>query len=321
MKPPIRIELPSVFAYSNVNTFLFIGDEPTLIDCGENSPEGLYALEEGLKTHHVKLADIKKIIITHAHIDHMGLAGNIAHKFGAEVWVSDLVLPWAIAAEKCIFERADLLRNIFTQGSLPSYFLEPFVQSFKSFRKYWVNIPSENIKVFQLNDTLHFGGKDWQPIFAPGHSITQTCFYQADAQFLLSADAILAQTPVAVLEIDDSQNDGRLRALPQMLDTFKMLADLEIQTVFPGHGNSFENHKQLLAYQTERIYQRTEETLNYIKAGSRTAFDIAQKLYPAANPPQFFIGFTMTLGYLDLLEAKHLIQSEEKQGVYHYSLI
>src|SRR5436853_7897206 len=80
-----RLEVPTPFAVGAVNAYL-VDDEPlTLVDCGPNSATALAALEGLLADHGRVIADIDLVVVTHQHMDHMGLAGLVAQRSGAEI--------------------------------------------------------------------------------------------------------------------------------------------------------------------------------------------------------------------------------------------
>ena len=86
-----RIALPiGVNAVESVNCYVIPdGDRVTIVDCGVWLPDrpdgGLAALEAGLERAGFALRDVSRILITHAHIDHYGLAGRLMELTGAEL--------------------------------------------------------------------------------------------------------------------------------------------------------------------------------------------------------------------------------------------
>ena len=86
-----RIVLPiGVNAVESVNCYVLPdGDRVTLIDCGVWRPDlpdgGVAALEAGLRGAGYALTDVGRVVITHAHIDHYGLAGRLMELTGAEL--------------------------------------------------------------------------------------------------------------------------------------------------------------------------------------------------------------------------------------------
>lgn len=94
---PIRIVLPTGMQMGSVNVYLFTEPEPILVDAGLKSPECWKALQEGLGAYGLTVKDLSRIIVTHAHIDHYGQAGTIVANSDANVWISDMGVPWLLA--------------------------------------------------------------------------------------------------------------------------------------------------------------------------------------------------------------------------------
>ena len=88
-----RLRIPTPFAVGRVNCYL-IEDEPlTLVDTGPNSGKSLDELIRQLSALGRSLEEIELVILTHQHIDHLGLVEIIASRSGAGVAAIDVVLP------------------------------------------------------------------------------------------------------------------------------------------------------------------------------------------------------------------------------------
>ena len=71
-----RLAIPTPFAVGRVNCYL-IEDEPlTLVDAGPNSGKALDELQRELAGARPSIEDIELVILTHQHIDHLGLVGH-----------------------------------------------------------------------------------------------------------------------------------------------------------------------------------------------------------------------------------------------------
>ncbi len=110
---------------------------------------------------------------------------------------------------------------------------------------------------------------------------------------------ILNITPTPVIEYDKSRSDNRSRGLTELLESYDKIAALDIDQVYPGHYSEMGDPKQLIEFQKNRIHQRVDQTLGFIKEGTTQFSELLGRLYPnrlsmpAAN---------MLIGYLDLLE-------------------
>ncbi len=91
--PIHRMAIPTPFMVGRVNCYLIEDDPLTLVDTGPNSGKALDCLERELAAHGRRIEDLGRIVITHQHLDHMGLLDVLARRSGAEVVALDLLAP------------------------------------------------------------------------------------------------------------------------------------------------------------------------------------------------------------------------------------
>ena len=302
-----------------MNVYLFTDPEPVLVDAGIKSAESWEALQTGLAQHGLTVLDLSRIIITHAHIDHFGQAGTIVAHSDADVWISDLGAPWLLALDERWARRAAYYRDHFLPATgLPAVTREMIIAGLKSMADQRDPIPAQRIHAFRKDGTLQMGGNPWQVLHTPGHASMQTCFYQPQTRQLLSADMLLAITPVPIVESPPEGSVERMPALPKFMQSLDMIESLDIDLVLPGHGRPFHHHQVVIQRQRERIYKRKDECQRWIESGLITPADLLEKMY-AHRPIQFrFAGLWMLMGYLDLLEAEGAVERKTIKGVWHY---
>src|SRR6267378_2231344 len=86
----IPISLPTPFYIGTVNVYLIAEDPITIIDTGPKTKEAIEALRAGLRSVGFLVSDIRRIVLTHAHEDHCGLARSLRDEAkNAEVLVHD----------------------------------------------------------------------------------------------------------------------------------------------------------------------------------------------------------------------------------------
>src|ERR1700742_3009961 len=86
----IPLSIPTPFYVGPVNVYLIREDPLTLIDVGPKTDEAARALREKLGSHGVKFSDVRRIVLTHAHEDHCGLAKRVRDEAqDAEVLIHD----------------------------------------------------------------------------------------------------------------------------------------------------------------------------------------------------------------------------------------
>ena len=318
MEEPIRIELPMLQPKMSVNAYLFLDPEPVLIDCGMNTSATLALLAGELQRHGLALSDLAHVYITHAHIDHMGMAGRLAQETKAQIWVNPFTLPWTRDLEKQWQKRAKIIESTLVQEAPPGWD-NPVLRGMNGFFKQalacWSEIPAASLNVYEIGETLSFGGGEWEVLYVPGHSNTQTCFYEKSKQWLFSADMLLPLTPTPAIEMKIDAPEEREISIVRLLDSFERMKNLPLEKVFPGHGEPFSQHTQLIDAQLARIQMRKEECHRVIQSGKTSFFEIFEQIYPGA-----FNIFTLSMlkGYLDLLEIEERIEIDTTEGYRKY---
>jgi glyoxylase-like metal-dependent hydrolase (beta-lactamase superfamily II) len=178
------------------NTFLAMNEqtnEALLIDPGDEPDAIKQAITESG-------ADVKAILITHCHFDHVGAVAAMAEHTGAEVWVPEL-------------ER-EILADINT------YMRFPGIGPFESY-------DAEHDAI--ADDKLQLAGFDIDVIFTPGHSPGHVTYSIPAEKAIFSGD-VLFQGSIGRTDLPGSNTQALLDSLD------KLVADLPAETVvFPGH--------------------------------------------------------------------------------------
>jgi len=316
---PIRLELPTNLGVGPVNAYLFTQPEIVLVDAGIKSAACWEALVDGLVGHGIAPADIARVVITHPHVDHYGLAGRLATESDATIWIADLGAPWLTATaekwqERLAYYRDDFLRHL----GLPPDVVALTLAGMAALAAQVDPVLEERVVPFRPDGLLQMGGLAWQVIHTPGHASAQTVFHQPETRQLLSADMLLAVTPTPVVEQPPPGAGGRVPALPQYVRSLAVVEALDVETVYPGHGRPFGNHRKVIERQRERITQRKAECLGYVRAGLSGIPDLLDAMYAHQPPATRLAGLWMLIGYLDLLIEEGLVRQETTGGVWRF---
>ena len=310
MSTPIQITLPTIFPMQTVNAWLFTDPVPTLIDCGENTDAVWNALKAAFHDAGLQLSDLKRIIITHAHVDHMGMAGRLAEHTKAEVWVSEYAYDWALDKDAMWHNRARLMKNLIREHQTGSEDEQKFIGVLGTILDtpldIWSDIPRESIRKFSASSALDLGGATWQCIHAPGHCINQTVFYDPVSRQMLGADLLLKITATPVIEPELADSTRRSKGLQQILESYDMIRNMDIATVLPGHYAPIHTPNELIDKQIQRIHQRKAECFELIKSGKHSLWELFTSLY---SPNLSMPGLGMLVGYLDLLVGEGLVKA------------
>jgi hypothetical protein len=129
---------------------------------------------------------------------------------------------------------------------------------------------------------------------------------------------LLSITPTPVIDVTLEPPYKREKSLQQMVASYEKFAQLEVNMVYPGHYTPFNNHREIIDKQLNRIRQRKDECLSHIQAGTQEFMELLHKLYGT----NFSIpALPMLVGYLDLLADENLIKTEKtEQGLKYFAV-
>lgn len=315
MNEPIQIELPTIFEAMTVNSWLIKGDENILIDCGEQTDKTWDALNKGLQENGLTLQDISKVVITHAHLDHMGMANRITQNSDAIIWVSEMVYEWAINLETLLGRRTKAILAAILPNIAKDDHSKVHDFGYKKLSPYWDEIPEDRLHVFPMEGAIDFGGQAWEIIYTPGHCLNQTCFYQKDTGWLLSADMILPMIPIPIIDAARTDPYEGGKSLMMHLASYEKLLPLNITKAFPGHFDILENIPSLIENQKMRIHDRKEKCFRLIQSGCSSFMELLDGIYKErVNNATMF----MVIGFLNILQSEGRIRKEMVDGKWAY---
>src|SRR4030095_3708002 len=128
----IPISVPTPFYIGPVNVYLIHEDPLTLIDTGPKTKEAIEALKEGLRRERIRVSDIRRIVLTHAHEDHCGLARSLRDEAkDAEV----LVHEWETGHRVGRLEDG-MHRNLLARAGVPDTEIESMRKMYQDVRRY-----------------------------------------------------------------------------------------------------------------------------------------------------------------------------------------
>jgi glyoxylase-like metal-dependent hydrolase (beta-lactamase superfamily II) len=136
----------------------------------------------------------------------------------------------------------------------------------------------------------------------PGHSPSDTVFWDADRAMLLAADHLLphiSSNPLISRPLDGSE--GRPQALVTYIESLKATRELPAEIVLPGHGDPITDHRGLIDERLDLHARRAEKIYGLIAEGPKTAFEIAQELWGNVAVTQAFLTLSEVVGHVDLL--------------------
>jgi glyoxylase-like metal-dependent hydrolase (beta-lactamase superfamily II) len=234
-----RVALPiGVNAVESVNMNIIPdGEHVTIVDCGVWRPDladgGIAALEAGLEGAGYALRDVSRIIVTHAHIDHYGLAGRLMELTGAELLMHTMT---DLDCEK--YRHPDTARarrrDTYADHGVSELERTDLADHLTRWMPYLHSVVEASQRL-RGGETLRIGGADWAVVHTPGHSLGHVCLWSESSGLLLSGDHLLPGiTPPVTFERGFDADPLR-----SYLTSLRTIADLRPELVYPGHGRPF----------------------------------------------------------------------------------
>jgi glyoxylase-like metal-dependent hydrolase (beta-lactamase superfamily II) len=297
-----RLSIPTPFAVGRVNCYL-IDDEPlTLVDAGPNSGTSFDELTQGLTALGRSLEEIELVVITHEHIDHLGLVGLVAARSGAEVAAIDHAVPMVERFAEEMQANDDFAAATMLRHGIPEDVVRALQSVSRAFRAW--GAPAKVTRVLSDGDELAFRDRSWKVHWRPGHSPTDTVFEDAERRMLMAADHLLghiSSNPLITRPRDGS--DERPRALATYLDSLTATRAMDLDLVLPGHGDPVGDHRALIDERFAGHRRRADKLHRLIVERPRSAHELAQSLWGNIAVTQAYLTLSEILGHTDLLLA------------------
>ena len=316
------LPIPTPFAVGRVNCYLIEDDPLTLVDTGPNSGKALDELDVALRERGHAIADLERIVITHQHLDHMGLVGILARRAQAEVVTLDLLAP-VIEEFGAYAERDDALAEaLMLRHGIPRDVVSALRTMSRAFRAWGGSAPVQ--RRLADGDTLAFADRTLQALHRPGHSPSDTVFWDAERRLLIGGDHLLghiSSNPLVSRPLggrSGEPGDGRPRALMTYIASLRETREMPIDLVLPGHGEPVTDHAKLIDERFALHERRAAKIAGLIAERPLTAYEIAQALWGNVAVTQAYLTLSEVLGHVDLLLDRGAIRETEVGGVIRY---
>ena len=276
----VRMALP--FVLDHINLWLLrdaIDGVPgwTVVDCCIHREESK-AQWETIFAHELDGLPILRIIVTHMHPDHIGLADWLCKRWGAPLWIS--ATDYQVARFGCLGPTAfggERAAAFFALHGLNS---PDMVEGVRARSSYFPTlVPSVPDHYHRLLDgqTLQIGGHDWQCISGYGHAPEHIALYCASLGLLLGGDMMLPRISTNVSVYEQEPEANALKLFLDSIDKFKALP--EDTLTLPSHGKPFRGlHRrieQLHAHHRDRL----SDVMEACRARPCSAADVIPVLF------------------------------------------
>lgn len=281
-----------------VNCYLIKGKKGvTVIDTGNYSKQGIQTWE--------KIFDmgitIEKVVLTHTHQDHIGLAKWFQQTKGIPVTVSRL--GYREMQKNCHpdFEQTfDSMIKRHGVSELPVIFQTgSFIYDF------------EPDAFFDHDQQIQLGDDLYDVVWTPGHAPDHYCFYQPEKKIMIAGDHILQNiAPVIGLWLGEEDN-----LLKDYFHSLELMKNYQTELALPGHGEVIHHFNERVDNTKHRHEHRLKQVLDLIASEGKSAEQVCRQIYGQINVFSFISQFMATLTRLIYLEAAGKVKREMKNGI------
>jgi glyoxylase-like metal-dependent hydrolase (beta-lactamase superfamily II) len=313
------LRIPTPFAVGRVNCYL-LEDEPlTLIDTGPNSGKALDELGAQLGSRGYSIDDLELIVVTHQHIDHLGLVEIVAEHSGAEVAALGLAAERLANFSEDAEGEDSFAVDLMLRNGIPEEVAFALQSVSRSFRGWGSKV--EVTKPLTDGELMGFRDRTLEVLHRPGHSPSDTVFWDEQRRILIAADHLIAHissNPLITRPLDGSEQ--RTQALVTYIESMKKTREMPAEIVLSGHGDPITEHAALIDDRLAKHERRKEKIYKLIAEKPRTGYELAQAIWGNVAVTQAFLTLSEVIGHTDLLVNEGRVREAHDGDVIRYEM-
>jgi glyoxylase-like metal-dependent hydrolase (beta-lactamase superfamily II) len=299
-----------------VNCYL-IEDEPlTLVDTGPNSGKSLDELQQALAQCGRCIEDLGLIVITHQHMDHLGLLEVIARRSGAEVAAFHALSGYLENFSASAAADDEFAHAIMRRHGIPADLVTVLGAVGAAFRAFGSS--ARITRELHHGQTLTLRDRAFDVLHRPGHSPSDTVFFDPQRRIMLGGDHLLSRissNPLISRPLHGGAEEGRPAALVDYIDSLRATREMPVELLLPGHGDPISDHASLIDERLQMHERRARKVQRLLADGPLSAYEIALRMWGNVAVTQAYLTLSEVLGHLDLLVRDGLVSESEHGGL------
>lgn len=283
-----------------------------LVDCGSSGdPSAGAALDAALAYAGHELGDVRELVLTHAHSDHVGLAAHVVARSGARTWSHPADGHYFdVLREPQRFERARGERA--RREGVPAERLAAYATAREELEGTLAAVRADHALVEGVRIESALG--EWEVIETPGHAPSHVCLLQREHRLLIAGDLVcFAFAPWM---------DYGFSADP-LGETLESLARIEqlgpIRFALPGHGRPLDDLAGVVAEHRRAFAERLDAVRAALGARALGGYELTCELWPRESDIDAVGHLTEVLAYLAHLRRRgEVVREQLAGGAYRY---
>lgn len=316
-----RMSIPTPFPIGPVNAYLIEDDPLTLIDTGPNWGSSLVALEESLAKCGRRVEELGRVVLTHQHLDHIGLLEIVARRSKAEICALGRLAPWLNSYPASLEADDGYWRRVMRRHGIPAHIVAVLARGSAVYRAWG----SGGTVTHPLNDgsTLEFASRVLQISHRPGHSPSDIVLHDPVSKVLFAGDHLLQHrfsTPTVTRPLL-GQSDTSLSTGLEYIASLRATQAMDLTFVLSGHGDPIDDHAALIARRLQAYARWVSRIHDMIERRPATAYQLAREIWPAKAVGRALLTLSEVLGAVGVLVSEgQVAEREGTDGVVRFSL-
>jgi glyoxylase-like metal-dependent hydrolase (beta-lactamase superfamily II) len=302
--------MPLPFALNHINLWLLAdGDGYAAVDTGFAQDPIKDAWKSALTERR-----LTRVIVTHCHPDHLGLAAWLEQETGAGLWIAQgEYLAAHMMVEQVAGYRISAMVEFFRQHGLDPARIDGLVQRGNGYKRGVPEIPATYRRLFH-DQRLAIGDHEWRTIVGHGHAPEHMSLYCAELGVLISGDMLLPRISTNISVMASTPLADPLGLFLASIDEFLSLpADT---LVLPSHGRPFRGIHARVEQLHAHHAQRCALLLEACRGTPKSAAELIPVLFDREIPDPHQTMFAMgeSIAHLNYLEHAGKLQRIEENG-------
>jgi glyoxylase-like metal-dependent hydrolase (beta-lactamase superfamily II) len=317
----LPVPIPFVAAGGPVNAYLIEADGGGLVlfDAGLGSPPAEAALQAGFDRLGFRFEEVRRIVVSHGHVDHYGAARWVQERHGGElpVFAHPRDLMKLDERGPRFRDQHHLYGAHFLRLGVPMEVMAAMAASGDGSQRLARRVPG--VQAIEAGAVIEGRALRFTVIEMPGHTPGLICLWAPEHGVLIPADHLLEKiSPNPIIELDA---EGRQvhRPLSVYLESLARTRALEISLVMPGHGPGFGGHRALIDGLLGFYEKRQERLLGLLAERPRTGWELCQAIFPRASTTDAFLTMSETVANLEVLEDRGAVVRVEEAGAWRFA--